>query len=70
MVVLLDRKKHRKTIYQIAGPSPTADADVAKSLTEHYVTTIEHFELEYHDSKDDVVERKDWLVRVSALLRR
>jgi hypothetical protein len=36
MVVLFDRKKHRNTIDQITGPGPTTDADLAKSLTEHY----------------------------------
>jgi NAD(P)H dehydrogenase (quinone) len=68
MVVLLDRKKHRNTIYQITGPGPTFDADVAKLLTEHYGTEIEHIELGYHDYEDDVVERglPDWLVRDSA----
>jgi NAD(P)H dehydrogenase (quinone) len=68
MVVLLDRKKYRNTIYQITGPGPTTDADVAKLLTEHYATPIEHIELGYHDYKKDVVERglPDWLVRDSA----
>jgi NAD(P)H dehydrogenase (quinone) len=68
MVVLLDRKKHRNTIYQITGPGPTTDADVARLLTEHYATPIEHIELGYHDYKKDVVERglPDWLVRDSA----
>jgi NAD(P)H dehydrogenase (quinone) len=68
MVVLLDRKKHRNTIYQITGPGPTTDADVAKLLTEHYATEIEHIELGYHDYKNDVVKRglPDWLVRDSA----
>jgi nucleoside-diphosphate-sugar epimerase len=47
MVVLLDRKKHRNTIYEITGRGPTIDADLAKMLTEHYGTDIEHIELGY-----------------------
>jgi hypothetical protein len=49
-------KLHRNTIHQITGPGPTINADVAKLLTEHYGTAIEHIELGYHDYKNDVVE--------------
>jgi dTDP-4-dehydrorhamnose reductase len=75
MSVLLDRKKHRNTIYQITRSGPTIDANVAELLTEHYGTDIEHIELGYHDYKNDVKERRlpDWLVRPLAstsLLRR
>ena len=68
MVVFSDRKKRRNTIYQITGPGPTTDAEVAKLLTEHYAADIEHMESGYHDYKNDVVERglPDWLVRDSA----
>jgi NAD(P)H dehydrogenase (quinone) len=68
MVVLLDRKRHRNTIYQITVSCPTIDADVAKLLTEHYGTDIKHIELGYHDYKNDIKERRlpDWLVRDSA----
>jgi hypothetical protein len=68
MVVLLDRKKHKNTIYQITGPGPTTDADVAKLLTEHYGTVIVHIGLGYRDYKNGVKGRglPDWLVRDSA----
>jgi hypothetical protein len=40
MVVFLDRKKRRSTIYQITGPGPTTDADLAKLLPNHYKSAI------------------------------
>jgi NAD(P)H dehydrogenase (quinone) len=49
IVVLSGRKKHRNVVYQINGAGPTIDADVAKLLTEHYGSDIDHIELEYFD---------------------
>jgi hypothetical protein len=68
MVVLLDRKYHCNTIYQITGAGPTVDNDVVKLLSKQYGTAIEHMELGYHDYKDDAVKHSlpDWLVRDSA----
>jgi hypothetical protein len=54
MVVLLNRKEHRNTAYQISRSG--IDTNVAKLLTEHYGTDIEHIELGYHEYKNDVVE--------------
>jgi uncharacterized protein YbjT (DUF2867 family) len=65
MVVLLDRKKHRNTVYELTGPGPTTDGEVAKLLTEHYGKDIEHVQLGYHDYKRNDKERglPDWLIR-------
>jgi NAD(P)H dehydrogenase (quinone) len=65
MVIILDRKKHRNSIYEITGPGPTTDAQVAKLLTEHYGEEIEHIQLGYHDYKRNDKERglPDWLSR-------
>jgi hypothetical protein len=51
MVVLLDRKNHRNTIYQITEVGPTIDAGVAKLLTEHYGTDIEHIEFGHQNTR-------------------
>ena len=68
VVVLLNRKDHRNKVYNLTGPGPTYDADVAKLLSKAYGTEIEHISLGYHDYKKDIKARglPVWLVRDSA----
>lgn len=68
VVVLLDRKNHRNKTYNLTGPGPTYDKDVAKLLSKAYGKEIEHVSLGYHDYKKDILQRKlpAWLVRDSA----
>lgn len=72
MVVLLDLKQHRNKVYNICGPGPVLDRDVAKLLTHHYGTEIEHIELGYHDYEANVRQRglPAWLVKDAAEFER
>jgi len=72
VVVLLNQKPHRNKVYNLTGAKPTRDADVAKLLTEHYGTPIEHVQLGFHEYAADVKKRglPDWQVRDSAALER
>jgi NAD(P)H dehydrogenase (quinone) len=68
MIILLDLKTHRNKVYNLCGPAPIRDCDVAKLLTHHYGTEIEHIELGYHDYKASVRQRglPAWIVQDSA----
>jgi uncharacterized protein YbjT (DUF2867 family) len=68
VVVLLDQKNHRNKTYNLTGPGPTYDKDVARLLSKAYGKEIEFVSLGYHDYKKDVMRRglPQWLVRDSA----
>jgi uncharacterized protein YbjT (DUF2867 family) len=68
VVVLLNQKGHRNKVYNLTGPGPLFDKDVAKLLSKVYSTEIEHVSLGYHDYKKAVTARglPDWLVKDSA----
>lgn len=68
VVVLCNLKDHRNKVYNLTGPGPTFDKDVAKLLSRAYKTEIQHIELGYHDYKKHVREQglPDWLVRDAA----
>lgn len=72
MVVMNDLKKHRNRVYNLTGPGPIKDSEVAKLLTEFYGHEIEHVQLGYHEYKKDVRERglPNWLIRDSAALEK
>lgn len=72
MVVLLDLKQHRNKAYNITGPGPIRDRDVANLLTTHYGSEIEHIELGYHDYEANVRDRglPAWLVKDAAEFER
>lgn len=72
VVVLLNQKPHRNKVYNLTGAAPVTDAQVAKLLTKHYGTKIQHVELGYHDYEADVKNRglPEWLVRDSAAFER
>jgi uncharacterized protein YbjT (DUF2867 family) len=68
VVVLLNQSTHRNKVYNLTGPGPIMDSDVAKLLSKAYGHEIKHIELGYHDYKKDIKSRglPDWLVRDSA----
>lgn len=68
VVVLLNRKEHRNKAYNLTGPAPITDAEVAKLLSKAYGTDIEHVSLGYHDYVKSVKARglPTWLVKDSA----
>jgi NAD(P)H dehydrogenase (quinone) len=68
VVVLLNQKGHRNKVYNLTGPGPLFDKDVAKLLSKAYGTDIEHVSLGFHDYKKAVKARglPDWLVKDSA----
>jgi NAD(P)H dehydrogenase (quinone) len=68
VVVLLNQKGHRNKVYNLTGPGPIFDKDVAKLLSKAYGTEIEHISLGYHDYKKTVKARglPNWLIRDSA----
>jgi uncharacterized protein YbjT (DUF2867 family) len=72
VVVLLNQKGHRNKVYNLTGPGPLFDKDVAKLLSKLYGTEIEHISLGYHDYKKAVKARglPDWLVKDSAALEK
>jgi NAD(P)H dehydrogenase (quinone) len=72
VVVLLDQKPHRNKVYNLTGPGPTKDSEVAALLSEHYGTKIEHIQLGYHDYAKDVKKRglQEWQVRDAASMER
>jgi hypothetical protein len=72
LVVLLNQKPHRNSVYNLTGPGPVTDARVAVLLSRHYGTNIEHVQLGYHDYETNVKMRglPDWQVRDSASFER
>jgi uncharacterized protein YbjT (DUF2867 family) len=72
VVALLNPKPYRNKTFNLTGPGPTRDAQVAQLLTKHYGTPIEHIQLGYHKYKDSVMERglPEWQVRDSAAFER
>ena len=72
VVVLLDQKPYRNKVFNLTGPGPCKDSEVAKLLTKHYGTEIEHVQLGYHDFRKDVERRgiPDWMARDAAAMER
>ena len=72
VVVLLDQKPHRNKVYNLTGPGPVKDSEVAELLSEKYGGKIEHIQLGYHDYAKDVKKRglPDWQVRDAASMER
>lgn len=72
VVVILNRKEHKNKVYNLTGPRPIKDREVAELLTKHYGKHIEHIELGYHDYKESVKRRglPSWLIRDSAEFER
>jgi len=72
VVVLMDLKGHRNKVYNLTGPGPTFDKDVAKLLSRAYETEIQHIELGYHDFKKQAIKRDvpNWLVKDAASFER
>lgn len=70
--VLLNLKPHRNQVYNLSGPGPIKDSDVAKLLKEYYKEPIEHVQLGYHEYKADVQQRglPKWFVQDSAEFER
>jgi len=68
VVVMLNMKPHRNQIYNITGPRPVKDSQVAKMLSQVYGKDIEHIQLGYHEYKENVHKRglPDWQVRDAA----
>jgi nucleoside-diphosphate-sugar epimerase len=67
VVVLLNQKPYRNTVYNLTGPGPIYDSDVAKLLSKAYNTEIKHIELGYNDYKKNIksLGLPDWLVKDS-----
>jgi uncharacterized protein YbjT (DUF2867 family) len=72
VVVLLNQKPHRNKVYNLTGPGPTKDSEVAQLLSQHYGTPIQHVELGYHDYSANVRRRglPDWQVKDAASMER
>lgn len=72
VVVLLNQKPHRNKVYNLTGPGPITDGQVAKLLTKAYGEPITHVELGYHAYKEDIRKRglPDWLVQDAACFER
>jgi NAD(P)H dehydrogenase (quinone) len=72
VVVLLNPKPYRNKTYNLTGPGPTSDEQVAKLLTKHYGTPIEHVEMGYHEYAKSVEDRglPEWQVKDSAAFER
>mmetsp|Transcript_20431 Transcript_20431/g.47467 ORF Transcript_20431/g.47467 Transcript_20431/m.47467 type:complete len:244 (+) Transcript_20431:487-1218(+) len=72
VVVLLNQKPHRNKVYNITGPGPTKDKDIAKILSKRYGTEIEFIEMGYHEYAKDIKKRglPKWLIRDSASMER
>jgi NAD(P)H dehydrogenase (quinone) len=72
VVVILNQKPHRNKVYNLTGPGPITDAQVAKLLTKHYGTEIEHVELGYHAYKEDARKRglPEWQIKDAAAFER
>lgn len=68
VAVMMDLKKHRNKFYNLTGPGPTFDKDIAKLLSKAYETEIKHIELGYHDYRRDIEKRglPEWMVKDSA----
>jgi uncharacterized protein YbjT (DUF2867 family) len=68
IVCLLNLKEHRNKVYNLSGPRPITDENVAKILSAHYKAPIEHVSLGYHAYEESVKARglPDWLVKDSA----
>ena len=72
VVCLLRLKDHRNKVYNLTGPGPTFDSDVAKLLSKAYNTEIGHKEMGYHDFKKAVLKRgiPVWLAKDAASFER
>lgn len=72
VVVLLNLKDHRNKVYNLTGPGPTFDKDVAKLLSNAYDTEITHIEMGYHEFKKSVLKRgvPIWLAKDAASFER
>jgi uncharacterized protein YbjT (DUF2867 family) len=72
VVCILKPKPHRNKVYNLTGPGPITDAEVAKLLTKFYGCEIQHIELGYHAYKEDVRKRglPEWEVRDAAAFER
>lgn len=72
VVVILNNKPHRNKVYNLTGPGPITDGAIAKLLTAHYGTPIEHIELGYHAYKEDSRQRglPEWQVKDAAAFER
>jgi uncharacterized protein YbjT (DUF2867 family) len=72
VVCLLNNKPHRNKVYNLTGPGPITDNEVAKLLTKFYGTEIQHIELGYHAYKEDVRKRglPEWEVKDAAAMER
>ena len=57
VVVLLNQKPYRNKVYNLTGPGPVTDAQLAKALSKRYGREIEHVELGYHAYEKDVKKR-------------
>jgi uncharacterized protein YbjT (DUF2867 family) len=68
VVVLLNQTAHRNKVYNLTGPGPIYDSDVAKLLSKAYATEIQHIELGYHDYKKNIksLGLPEWLVKDAA----
>jgi len=72
VVVLTNQKPHRNKVYNLTGPGPTKDSEIAELLSQKYGTPIEHIQLGYHDYAKNVKSRglPKWQVRDSASMER
>lgn len=72
VVVLLRLKDHRNKTYNLTGPGPTFDKDVAAMLSKAYGCKIQHVEMGYHDFKKSITKRglPIWLVKDAASFER
>ena len=72
VVVLLNQKPYRNKVFNLTGPGPIKDSEVAKLLSNHYGTQIEHVQLGYHEYRKDVERRgiPDWMARDAAAMER
>jgi uncharacterized protein YbjT (DUF2867 family) len=72
VVCILNNKAHRNKVYNLTGPGPITDQAVAKLLTKHYGTNVEHVEMGYHAYKEDARKRglPEWQVKDAAAFER
>lgn len=68
VVVLLNQTQHRNKIYNLTGPGPITDREVARLLTKAFGTEITHIELGYHDFAKFIKSNglPGWMVKDSA----
>jgi uncharacterized protein YbjT (DUF2867 family) len=72
IVVLLNLKNHRNKSYDLTGPGPIKDKEVAKLMSDFYGHPIEHVPLGYHEFEEYMVKsgHPTWLVKDSAAFER